>query len=324
VSDQRLEELLARQSGVVARRQAVAAGLAACEVRRLLRRREWVVVHQGVYVDHTGPPSWLQRAWAATLLVEDAALSHESALRAAVGAGRRGSDEEAIHIAVDRRRNIDPPPGVVRHYVTDLSGRVLWNASPPRVRVEHAALDLAAASATDFDAIAQLAQVVQSRRTTVPRLLAALEARQRLSRSGLLSAVLVDIGSGACSVLEHGYLERVERRHGLPRAARQVRDSARGPLYRDVEYTRQTTVVELDGRLFHDSARARDRDLDRDLDAVVEGKVTVRLGWGQVFGRSCATAARVGRLLQVRGWEGAPRRCPECRADLVPRRAATG
>jgi len=63
-------------------------------------------------------------------------------------------------------------------------------------------------------------------------------------------------------------------------------------------------VVELDGRLFHDAATGRDRDLERDLDTATDGRSTVRLGWGQVFERPCSTAAKVGRLLQLAGWSG--------------------
>ena len=87
-----------------------------------------------------------------------------------------------------------------------------------------------------------------------------------------------------------------------------------GPrIYRDVSYPAYDQVVELDGRLFHDSALDRDADLDRDLDAAVDRLGTVRLGWGQVFGRPCRTAARVALLLQYRGWPGSPTPCgPEC------------
>jgi hypothetical protein len=108
------------------------------------------------------------------------------------------------------------------------------------------------------------------------------------------------------------YLTLVERPHGLPRAGRQVRDSARGPVYRDVLYRRLGQVVELDGRLFHDSARLRDADLDRDLAAAADGLSTVRIGWGQVFERSCRTAWLIAALLRERGWAGAPASCPRC------------
>ena len=307
-----IDELLELQSGVIARRQALAAGLADHDIRRLLRRREWTTVYRRVLVNHTGPLTWLQQAWAAVLLVDGAALSHASAIRAADGPGRRGADDGPIHIAVDRSRNLDPPSGVVRHYVTDLADRVQWNTSPPRVRIEHAVLDVAAAAGNDYDAIAELANAVQSRRTTAARMLAALQSRDRIARRGFLADVLADVAAGSCSVLEHGYLDRVERLHGLPAAERQATASARGPVYRDVEYRDHGVVVELDGRLFHDSAHARDRDLDRDLDAAVDGKITVRLGWGQVFGRPCETAPRIGRLLQQRGWNGATIPCPSC------------
>ena len=72
-------------------------------------------------------------------------------------------------------------------------------------------------------------------------------------------------------------------------------------------------LVELDGRLFHDTARQRDADLERDLDAAVEGMGTVRLGWGQVFDRACDTAGKVAALHRARGWTGSARRCgPDC------------
>ena len=98
-------------------------------------------------------------------------------------------------------------------------------------------------------------------------------------------------------MLEHGYLTRVERPHGLGPARRQVSDRlGAGAIYRDVLYA-GGLVVELDGRLFHDTTAQRDKDLDRDLDAAVAGNDTVRLGWGQVYDRACWTASRVARLL---------------------------
>ncbi len=56
--DATVSQVLGQQEGVIARRQAVAAGLTSDDVARLLRRREWARVHPGVYVDHTGPLPW--------------------------------------------------------------------------------------------------------------------------------------------------------------------------------------------------------------------------------------------------------------------------
>lgn len=88
------------------------------DIRRLLRRNEWARVHDGVYVDDTGPLSRLQRAWAAVLYAAPAALCLESAL----------SDEgSVIHVGVARKRtSLAEPPGVRIYHFVHLEERVLW------------------------------------------------------------------------------------------------------------------------------------------------------------------------------------------------------
>ena len=311
--DADLEAVLRMQSGVIRRDQVLTGERQPHDLRRLLRRRELVQVHPGVYVNHTGELTWLQRAWAGVLCGAPAALTHQSAIRAANGPGKRGGDDRGpIHVAIDRTRSLKEPEGVVLHQLADLQDKVLWNLGPPRVRIEHAVLDVAAEAPTEFAAISTIADAVQARMTRADRLLAALETRSRIARRAFLAGVMQDVADGTCSVLEHGYLDRVERPHGLPRGQRQVGASARGPIYRDVTYVGQQLVVELDGRLFHDNAEAHDTDLDRDLDAAVAGLTTVRLGWGQVFDRPCTTAQRVAALLRRRGWVETFTRCGQC------------
>lgn len=307
-----LRGILSLQSGVVSRSQLVEGGLAPHDIRRLLRRRELVQMFPGVYLDHTGEPTWKQRAWGAVLAVGPAALSHGSALPPSRS---RRDARDVLDVAVDSERSLAAPPGVRLHRLAHLEDKVLWTASPPRVRLEEAAVDVAAEADDPLTAIATLADVVQAGHTTAHRIRVALAGRSRIARRSFLDGVLQDVGSGTCSVLEHEYLTHVERPHGLPDAARQLRDSSRGPVYRDVVYADWDTYVELDGRLFHDTARARDRDLDRDLDAAVDGATTIRLGWGQVFGRPCRTAFRLGLILRRRGWPGSTILCPSCDAS---------
>jgi hypothetical protein len=142
-----------------------------------------------------------------------------------------------------------------------------------------------------------------------------LRGRQRLPRRRFLLQVLEDVAAGAYSVLEHRYLTRVERPHGLPTAKRQRRvKQGRSAAFRDVEYLATATVVELDGRLGHEWQRDRWRDLDRDVDSALAGALTVRLGWQQVLD-PCRTASLVARLLAARGWGGQLRGCsPTCTA----------
>lgn len=322
VDDRALAALLRRQAGVVSRRQLRDLGCRPHDVERLVRRRALTRVHPGVFVEHTGPLSWEQRAWAAVLALWPAALCAESALRAEYlvdpDRGRTSRsvarDEGALlHVAVAGDRHLVAPTGVRVHRMTRLAERVLWNQLPPRLDVEDAALDVAADAPTDFAALEALAEVCRTRRTTASRLAATLAQRSRIARRGWLSAVLTDLAAGSTSVLEHGYLHRVERRHGLPRAARQVRaTTTAGVVYRDAEYP-GGVVIELDGRLVHNTTPQRDADFERDLDAAVDGHPTVRLSWGQVFDRPCSTAAKIAHLLRRRGWSGTPRPCaPTC------------
>jgi hypothetical protein len=309
-----ISRLLRNQSGVISRRQVLQHGARPADIERALRRREWVRLLPGVFVDHTGQPSWVQRAWAGVLHYEPAALGGMSALRAVAGPGwRRQPDHLPVEIAVDVRRNVKRIDGFRPVRRSGLDTDVPWNASPPRIRVEAAALDVASAAPSELDVIGALADICQGRNTTARRLIDALDARERIPRRRWLRAVLLDIAEGSHSVLEHAYLVRVERAHGLPRRIRQRTGQVGPKRYRDVEYTDFGLEVELDGRLFHDSADGRDADLDRDVDAALEGLGTVRLGWGQVFGRPCRTAGRIAILLQQRGWQGRPLPCgPTC------------
>ena len=312
-------ELLTRQHGLISRRQALSLGLDATAIKRQLRRREWFPVHPGVYVGHNGPLSWEQRAWAAVLACAPAVLSHQSALRAQLGP-TRGVSEDVIHLSVDRGRRLSCPDGVRLHRTDHLATRAQWDLDPPRVRYDEAVLDLACAAGHDLDAIAVLADACGSRRTTANRLRVRLAHRARVRRRSWLDAVLHDLAQGTCSVLEHGYLHRVERAHALPTGIRQR--AHRGPggtRYSDVEYDALALVVELDGRLFHDSAAARNRDLVRDLQAAVErDSVTVRLGYDQVYADPCRTAASLARLMQRRGWTGRPGECTDCGGSGQP------
>lgn len=277
-----LAELLDQQDGLVCRSQLTALGAEKFDVDRLVRQRRLTRCGKGVYVGHTGDLTPRQRHWAAVLACgrrgvaggsEDrgAALADESALAASLRQGPGRVPD--IHVAVTGRRSLQAPDGIRVHHVSDLGGMVLWNASPPRMRPEYASLRVAARAGGDAAAVAVLTDAVGDRVTTPARQRAALEQLPSLPRRAWLARVVDDLALGTCSVLEHEFLVKVERSHGLPRPNRQVRRRrADGSEYRDVEYDDLRFVVELDGKAFHEGSAARDRDMERDLDDHVDGK----------------------------------------------------
>jgi hypothetical protein len=265
-----MADLLHQQQGLVSRRQVIACGQDDAFLVRSLRRRELARVYDGVYVNHTGPLSWMQRAWAGVLVYWPAALSHDSVLR--LNDLRRGpGGDEPIHITVDHSRRVSRRPGIELHRARNLGVLVQSSREPARLRLEHSLLE-----------------------------------------------VLDDVATGAYSLLEHRYLTRVERPHGLPTAERQRRVSiGRSVAYRDVEYLGLTTLIELDGRLGHEEANDRWADLDRDLDSVGEGMTTMRLGWKQVE-QPCQSAAAGAAMLLLKGWTEVPKPClPGCPVSSI-------
>jgi hypothetical protein len=110
-------------------------------------------------------------------------------------------------------------------------------------------------------------------------------------------------------LLEFRYVNRVERPHGLPTAARQYRVTRAGHhQYQDVTYQAYGVVVELDGLVAH-PVELRWRDIRRDNANTVDDQRTLRYGWADVTEQPCRVAAEVGSVLFRRGWDGRLRRC---------------
>jgi hypothetical protein len=304
-----LATLLRAQDGVVNRRQLRKLGVTKPQVETLLRRRTLTAVHPGVYVDHTGPPTYAQRCWAAVLYAEPAALAGRHALP-----DPPTSPGEPIEVAIDWSRRVGTRRGIRITRMRNLDDHVGWNRSPPRLHLETAAVLAADRARTDHDAIALLCELVGARRTTATRLAASLAERPRHSRRRLVGALVDDLTAGTHSVLEHGLLDRVLRPHDLPVPTRRqapVR-GRRGAEYRDAFFEGLDAHVELDGG-HHDGSARKDDDADRDLQDIASGLVVPRLRYAQVFGWPCRTARLLAGFFALRGWTGAARPCsPGC------------
>ena len=301
--------LLHRQDGVVSRRQLLSLGLGDNDIEVLLRRRELEAAARGVYRWRGASSSWSATVWAAVLRYAPAAASGRTCL----ALHDLAPPPSLVEVVVAAGRRVSGEPGI-RVQRSRLFGEVaLLDHHPPRVRLEHATLEVAATISDERRLVALVTDVVRSRRTTSSRLAEELARRSRMPHRRLLAALLADAGAGVQSVLEQRYRTDVERAHGLPPGRRQapglIGDRS---VYRDVEYLGGRLVIELDGRIGHEQSSDRWRDAERDLATVLQGGTTLRATYGQVL-EPCRLAALVAHLLRALGWRGTPSHCgPTC------------
>ena len=286
-----MNELLQAQDGVVSRQQLLALEVTDSEIERKLRRREWARVHPGVYVEHTGPLTWLQRAWAAVLFYAPAALAGPSALRAAKLRGHGQADAAPIRVCVDSARTVRSRPGITVERIGGLG-------------IEHPGASVAPAPAAR--ARTGVRGVCQGGRGH-GRGPARRRGPARPDHRGATGRCAGGMSAAEAPTAAARDPPRCRRRRLLgpraplpgagratPRPADRKRQrrvhQGKHPAFRDVDYVDLATVVELDGRLGHEEAADRWADLDRDLSAVVAGELTLRAGWGQVL-EPCRLAA---------------------------------
>lgn len=304
--------LAQRQSGVVSRSQAIRAGLSPGMIKFRVRTGRWRQLHPGVYATFTGAPGRGARLWAAVLSAGPGAmLSHQTAAELQ---GLADKPVSPIHVTVPHARHVTPIDGVCLHRSARAADALQEGSRPPRTTLEETVLDLAQAAATFDDVCGWMTRAIARQLTDATGLHMAMSRRPRLRWRADLHELIVAAKSGDHSVLEFRYHRDVEKAHGLPESARQVPfetpNGSRGR--RDRLYEPYGVVVELDGRLAH-PAENKWKDKTRDNAATAAGNHTLRYGWTQVTGKTCATAAEVVRVLRRYGWDGRPRPCsPGC------------
>jgi hypothetical protein len=298
-------QLLEDQSGVLAMAQALDGGMAADSLRMQVRSGRWQQVHRGVYAAFNGTPTRLAELWAALLRAgPDAVLSHQSAAELY---GLLDGRSPAIHVTVPHESNParrGEISGIVIHRSRLISLTRHPVLTPPRTRVEETVLDLIECSKSFDEAYDWICRAIGSRRTTVARIRAALDARSRFPWRRDIELALGDAGEGVLSLLELRYVRGVERPHGLPAAKRQARIRHRtGSRYLDNLYEEYLVCIELDGTAAH-PASEQWQDKRRDRRNRVEARIeTWRFGFLDLRnpGKQCETAAEVAVILADRG-----------------------
>lgn len=300
-ADTIIDDLAARQHGVVSRAQLVDAGVPAHVITHRRTIGRLVPLHQGV--SQVGPVATPRAPFMAALLAcgPRAVLSHESA---AVLWGIRPQSRpgEPIDVTVPsgyrNRRGIrlHRPSSLPRHDIRRLDG--LRATAPDRTL-----LDLAA---TLEGRPLERAVVEAFARGLVrrPRLLRRIAERPGAAGSARLREIL-DAGRGVTrSEAEKRFLALVAQA-GLPEPL--INSMVEG-LEVDFLWPAERLIVEVDGYAFHSTTSRVDNDHRRDTVLTTAGFAVLRFTWSQITRESLASMIALDRLLRQRRDSGARKR----------------
>lgn len=283
----------ARQHGLVAYRQLLAAGIGRGAIEHRIRTGRLIRVQRGVYAVGHVHESGLVRRMAAVLTCGDGAvLSHLGAL---AHWELRGSSARKIHVTVPRRNASRSRAGIVVHRSLVL---------PPSETATHRAIPVTSVARSLLDGAAILAPHALSRaveRCEILRLfdLAAVAHTLRLhpthpGAARLRSAIELfcddEITRSDLEAMMLGICEG----HALPRPL--VNHIVEGEEV-DFFFREQRLVVETDGRETHLTRAAFERDRARDAHLAVAGHRVVRFTYRQVLRDQSAVAATLRALL---------------------------
>ena len=285
-------------------------GISRSSIRSQLASGRWDVLFTGVYFAANGNLGRESQLWAALLASGDGAvLSHRTA--AAIFGFARVAHPIEVSIPADRQEVSVPGVRVRRSRL--LPGKSTRHQGWPITTAADTVLDLVGGMRLPHDVVGLLTDACRSGSVAAAQILAAMRERKRQRHRQLIKDSLSEVLAGVESILEHKYLVRVERPHGLPVGRRQVKAWANGaPIRRDVDYDEYTTIVELDGRVGHEGS-GQHRDRRRDNAGTASGRATLRYGHADLE-EPCGVAAEVAAVLRARGWTGTLRRCgPQCR-----------
>jgi very-short-patch-repair endonuclease len=300
--DDVIDVLAARQHGVVARVQLLAAGVSAHVIDHRLRKGRLRPIHRGVYGlgrlrgPHAGEMAAVLAAG------EGALLSHRSAAALWGQIPPRPADSR-LEVSTPGRHSL-PRPGLKTYRIasiqpdeaTSLHGVPI--ATPTRTLLDLAAVlsapDLERALARSLRPRAHLTG--DAGRGLEPALHALIERYPRRAGTPLLRSLLAqDRLALTRSHAEAAFLAILER-GGLPKPDTNVR--IRG-LEVDGLFRAARLVVEIDGFRYHSSRAAFERDRSRDQALYVAGYHVIRFTWNQLDQQPDRVLARVSAALAL-------------------------
>jgi hypothetical protein len=302
-------------AGAVDLTAARVAGLTDDRLRWLVMSGRWQSPYPRVYVIFSGPmPTRTLQFAALAYAGSDSTLSHPSAGQC----WRLCREPCDIHVTVPYERKVHAQRGLVVHRSRTLTVDDVHSVfTPRRTTLERTVLDLLPQQETADQALGLVADSMRGKLSTPELLRAALERLPQTRWRRVVLDALPDLRAGAQSALELRDAE-LRRRHGLPSGRRQASRLADGTEFLDILIAEFQLHIELDGRLGHDRARERWRDMRRDNRSEILRLRELRYGWADMVDKSCDVAIEQGLVLRQQGWTGKFTRCRNCPRDLPP------
>ncbi|MGH7575849.1 MAG: DUF559 domain-containing protein [Longimicrobiales bacterium] len=292
-----IEEVIARfaarQHGVVARAQLLRAGVAADVVDYRLRTGRLRSIYRAVYV--AGPlPLPNAREMAAVLACGNgAAVSHRSAA-SLWQLLPRGDEASVVEVAVKSGRAGNRPGIRVHRLRTLRKDEVTTQDRIPVTTPARTLYDLGGVT-TPRALERALAEAMARRVTTRSRMLSVLDCHPKGRGVSALRALLESRPGPALT-----RSEAEERFLALVRKARlrepEVNVMAQGNNV-DFYWRVDRLVVEIDGRAYHSSPQAFERDHQRDATLVAAGLRVMRVTWRQIVDEPEAVLVRLAQAL---------------------------
>jgi very-short-patch-repair endonuclease len=280
----RIDDLLARQAGVISRDQAIAAGLSRDTVDHRLRLRRWRPVHPRVYLVNGHRADDEVKVRAAVLWAGDGAVL--SGVAAAWWHGMAEHPPAAVGLTVARRRHPRSRSGVT----------VRRRELAPEDLVERRGLAVTARPLTVLEAAVELgAPGGELLDRALQRWVAFPEVYQAYCRnlgshgSAAAGRMLVAAADRSASVAER-LLVRMLRESG---AAGWHCGFPVGGYAVDIAFPAARVAVEVDGWAWHMDAKRAQEDKRRQNALVRQGWTILRYTWHDLTGRPRSVLAEI-------------------------------
>jgi hypothetical protein len=299
-SDEIVGRIAANQHGLVARQQAIDAGLTPSAIQHRRRTGRWISAAPGVYLIHGSPFTWHTRLLAACLSLDGVASHRSAAALHEVRGFRPGQPEITV-----RRRSGHRRLDVRVHESLDLGLTTPTKiAGIPTTNPARLAVDLGAVVSFDrYEAAVDdlLARKLLTWDDALDMLLS--HSKQGRNGVGALRALLTErYGSDVSeSALEQAF-ERGFRARGLPHPITQIEvaDAAGFIARLDFGFPERMLLMELDSVRYHLNAEAFEADRRKRNRLRVAGWLLLEYTWDMVIRSPDATYRQIMEAYHAR------------------------